>query len=51
MERIKPHRVSPMRLDTIITVHYDDAECDGYCLMEDIGFVLEEDEKPQTGGT
>ena len=23
------------------TVHYDDAECDGYCLMEDIQAYLE----------
>jgi hypothetical protein len=25
---------------TCITVHYDDAECDGYCLMEDIATEL-----------
>lgn len=24
------------------TVFYDEAECDGYCLMEDIGYLLEE---------
>ena len=23
-----------------ITVHYDDAECDGNCLLEDIGLEL-----------
>ena len=25
-----------------MTVYYDDAECDGYCLMEDIKSELEE---------
>lgn len=25
------------------TVFYDDAECDGYCLMEDIALELEEE--------
>lgn len=25
------------------TVHYDDAECDGYCLMEDICHLLVDD--------
>jgi hypothetical protein len=24
------------------TVHYDEADCDGYCLMEDIELELEE---------
>lgn len=24
------------------TVHYDDAECDGSCLLDDIGYFLEE---------
>lgn len=25
---------------TAIVVHYDDADCDGYCLMEDIALEL-----------
>ena len=25
-----------------VTTHYDDADCDGYCLLEDIKQVLEE---------
>lgn len=29
-----------VRQATEITVHYDDTECDGYCLMEDIATEL-----------
>lgn len=29
--------ISPMET----TVFYDDADCDGYCLMEDISYVLD----------
>ena len=33
---------------THITVFYDDADCDGYCLMEDIAteLDLDDDERP-----
>ena len=29
-----------VRAATEITVHYDDADCDGYCLMQDIAIEL-----------
>lgn len=28
---------------TCIIVHYDDADCDGSCLMDDINLLLDED--------
>jgi hypothetical protein len=37
---------SPIVLDALsdVMLHYDDAECDGHCLLEDINAVLEEEE-------
>lgn len=35
---------SPIVLDALsdVMLHYDNAECDGYCLLEDINDVLED---------
>lgn len=32
-----------VREATSILVHYDDANCDGYCLMDDIAYELDFD--------
>ena len=36
---------SPIVLDALsdVMLHYDDAECDGHCLLEDINDVLEDE--------
>lgn len=31
-----------------VTAHYDDADCDGYCLLDDIDAYLEEYDDSQT---
>ena len=40
-----PYVLSPFET----TVHYDNADCDGYCLMEDIEDELKRDECPNCG--
>ena len=40
-DMLKKHRDSLVVMSPLeTTVHYDDADCDGYCLMEDIEEVL-----------
>lgn len=38
-KQYKSHYVLNMLAET---VYYDDAECDGACLIEDIGYLLDE---------
>lgn len=45
LELLQKQDESPYTLDILgETVHYDGADCDGYCLMEDIKIELELDE-------
>lgn len=37
-----------VREATSIMIHYDDANCDGYCLMEDIAAELEFEDESET---
>lgn len=41
LELLKKQDESPWVLDILSeTIHYDDADCDGHCLMEDIKIEL-----------
>ncbi|MDY5098734.1 MULTISPECIES: hypothetical protein [Clostridia] len=45
LELLQKQDESPYTLDILgETAHYDGADCDGYCLMEDIKIELELDE-------
>ncbi len=37
LKKCRDSRISPMEA----TIHYDEADCDGYCLMNDIAIELE----------
>lgn len=43
LQLLKKQKESQFVLDLLSeTIHYDDADCDGYCLMEDIKIELNE---------
>lgn len=41
-ELLSKQKEAGILIDHPITVHYDDADCDGYCLLDDITAFLEE---------
>lgn len=44
LELLQKQEKSPYVLDILSeTVHYDECDCDGYCLMEDIKIELDLD--------
>lgn len=40
-ELLSKQKEAGILTDHPITVHYDDADCDGYCLLDDITAFLE----------
>lgn len=40
-ELLSRQKEAGILIDHPITVHYDDADCDGYCLLDDITAFLE----------
>jgi hypothetical protein len=41
-ELLRKQKEAGILTDHPITVHYDEADCDGYCLLDDITAFLEE---------
>ena len=41
-ELLSKQKEAGILIDHLITVHYDDADCDGYCLLDDITAFLKE---------
>ena len=40
-ELLSKQKEAGILIDHPLTVHYDDSDCDGYCLLDDINAFLE----------